>query len=182
MYNSIMSKRAIILRSERVALAEMKQEDQSYFHKWLSENASLRELIDDPKIPTMKDQSNWFERAQKPDRKFFSLVTAPDGKLIGNAGFVDIDENKKTATLRITIGHPEFIGKGLGSEAIGLLKKYAFEVADWEKLGLKVLEKNPRAVRSYVKNGFKLTGKESIDGKIKITMTLNRSEYFRDRS
>lgn len=182
MYNYSMSNRKIILHGERVALAEMLAEDQPFFRKWLSENAGLRELIDDLKIPTAEDQSNWFKRVQKPDRKFFSLVTVPDEKLIGNAGFVDIDEDRKTATMRITIGHPEFLGKGLGSEAIGLLKKYAFESADFEKLGLKVLENNLRAVKSYMKSGFKLIGKESIDGKIKLTMALSRSDYFKSQS
>ncbi|MFA5799506.1 MAG: GNAT family N-acetyltransferase, partial [Candidatus Peribacteraceae bacterium] len=131
-----MSERAIILQGERVALAEMTETDQPHFQRWLSGNVKLRELIDDHHIPTMEDQWKWFRRIQEPDRKFFSLVTVPDGRLIGNAGFVDIDEKEKKAVMRITIGNPEFLGKGLGSEATALLVRYAFTNTGWDLLNL----------------------------------------------
>lgn len=160
-----------ILTGERVALRAMTLEDQTQFHTWL-QSKELRALIDDERIPSMRDQHAWFERVQKPDRMFFSLVTVPEHRLIGNGGFVEIDPHGHEATLRITIGDPDSRGKGLGSEAVQLLVRYGFEVATWKRINLKVLKTNERAIRSYEKSGFKVASEHLQDGKTVFTMTL----------
>lgn len=167
-----MTNRTIVLGGEKVALAAMTLQDQPQFHEWLQQK-ELRDLIDDQRVPTIRDQTLWFERVQKPDRTFFSLVTVPDGMLIGNGGFVDIDPKRSEATLRITIGHPDFRGKGLGSEAVTLLVRYGFELAKWRRINLKVLKTNERAIRSYEKSGFKVTAEHLQEGKTVFTMTLD---------
>ena len=167
-------KRETVLAGEKVALAEMIQEDQVLFQRWLSENSELRDLIADTRVPTMEDQMHWFKRVQQPDRKFFSLLTLPDSLLIGNAGFVDIDAEKKSAWLRITIGNPECQGKGLGSEAVGLLVRYAFEIARWHRLLLKVLVSNARAIRTYERAGFTILREDLQDGREMLVMSLIR--------
>jgi RimJ/RimL family protein N-acetyltransferase len=173
-----MKNRDIVLTGEKVALATMTEEDQPQFQRWLASNAELRELIDDQRTPTMEDQILWFRRIQQPDRKFFSLVTVPDETLVGNAGFVDIDAKEHSAVLRITIGNPDYLGKGLGSEAIALLIRYAFQTAGFELLSLKVLRGNLRAIRTYEKNGFKVTREDLHEGKSILTMALSRSDYL----
>ena len=164
--------REIVLSGARVALAIMTEADQPYFQRWLSENAELRHLIDDHRIPTWEDQKKWFARAQQPDRKFFSLVALSSGELIGNGGFVDIDPAQKSATLRITIGSTAHIGQGLGSEAVTLMVRYAFEIAGWERIDLQVLTTNVRAIRSYEKSGFESVSQREKDGKTIVTMSL----------
>lgn len=169
-----MSQRKVVLVGTHVFLAEMTEADQAQFYEWL-QHSELRMLIDDPRIPTMEDQMRWFARVQQSDRRFFSLVTVQDEQLIGNAGFVDIDPVKKEATLRITIGHPDATGKGYGSEAVTLLVRYAFEVAGWKRLILKVLASNMRAIRVYEKVGFRSFSEDVQDGKTISTMQLLRS-------
>ncbi|MEQ1849550.1 MAG: GNAT family N-acetyltransferase [Candidatus Peribacteraceae bacterium] len=142
-----------ILTGSLVALATMTVDDQALFCHWL-QDTSLREQINDHRTPTMEDQMRWFKRVQEPDRVFFSLVTVTDHTLIGNAGFVDIDEQKKEATLRITIGSPEARGKGLGTEAMTLLIQYASVMRRWQRILLFVSPANERAIRTYEKVGF----------------------------
>lgn len=167
-----MTNRMIVLSGKNVALAAMTLEDQPQFHAWL-QDAELRDLIDDQRIPTIRDQALWFERVQKPDRKFFSLVTVPEHILIGNGGFVDIDPVRHQGTLRITIGNPASRGKGLGSEAVALLVRYGFETLKWKRIKLSVLKTNERAIRSYEKSGFKIASEYLQDGKTVFTMTLD---------
>lgn len=169
-----MSNREIILSGQRIALARMTSEDQPMFCEWLQSD-ELRSLIDDHRIPTLKDQMQWFTRIQQPDRQFFSLLTLPDHCLIGNAGFVDIDSEKQEATLRITIGDPDQRGKGFGTEAVQLLVRYASEVFGWRRVNLKVVQTNVRAIRSYEKAGFILDGEHLQNGKTICTMTLDLS-------
>jgi hypothetical protein len=83
-----MTTRDILLAGKHVALAVMTEDDQPVFQRWLSENAELRALIDDHRVPTLQDQQNWFKRVQEPDRKMVSILTASDHALIGNGFFV----------------------------------------------------------------------------------------------
>jgi RimJ/RimL family protein N-acetyltransferase len=169
-----MTKRTIILSGKHVALAGMTAEDQPHFQAWLSGNAELRALIDDHRVPTLEDQHKWFERSKQPDRKMFSIITVPQHDLIGNGGFVNIDPAKKEATLRITIGHVQSLGKGWGSEATGLLIKHAFQSMGLERIVLKVLKTNARAIRAYEKNGFQAAG-DDPDNAATLLMTLSKS-------
>lgn len=158
--------RAIVLAGSSVALVQMTSEDQPFFQKWISESEELRSLIDDQSIPTMEDQMRWFARVQEPDRCMFSLVTVPDGTLIGNAGFVSINHADHSAQLRITIGNPHARGKGLGTEAVGLLLKYAFTHMNIERVHLEVLPHNTAAVRVYEKHGFVISPTPGEKGRI----------------
>lgn len=168
-----MTNRRVLLGGKEVALAEMTADDQPFFQQWLSGNAELRALIDDHRVPNMQDQLNWFKRTQEPDRKMFSLVTVPGGQLIGNCGFVDIDGMQREGTLRITIGHADYLGKGLGSEATRLLVRYGFETMGLERISLKVLKTNARAIRAYEKAGFAVAG-DAPEGDATLVMTLDK--------
>ena len=100
------------------------------------------------------------------DRRFLSA----DGRIVDFGGI---------ATLRITIGHSEALGKGFGSEAVALLKDYAFSVAHWKLLTLRVLEENVRAILTYERAGFVSTGEDLQDGKTICTMTLEADSFLK---
>jgi len=108
----------------------------------------------------MEDQQRWFERSRQPDRRMFSLVTL-GGELIGHGGLVDIDDEKHTAQLRITIGDSSYWGRGLGTETARLLTEYGFAKRQLASIWLRVLPGNERALRSYEKAGF-LRGEREI--------------------
>jgi len=163
--------RTNVLTGTLTALRPMTEADQTKFCVWL-QNDELRSLIDDPRQPGLEDQMKWFKRVQQPDRKFFSIVTVPEGILIGNCGFVDIDAARQEATLRITIGNPDYVGKGLGTEAVQLLVSYGFGTMSLKHIILKVLDTNVRAIRTYEKAGFTKASEEKKEGKTIVTMSL----------
>lgn len=166
--------REIVMKGARTALSPMTEADQTKFCIWLQSD-ELRSLIDDPRVPGLDDQMKWFKRVQQSDRKFFSLITLPEGVLIGNCGFVDIDPTAQEATLRITIGNPDYLGQGLGSEAVGLLVRYGFESMSLQRILLKVLSTNTRAIRTYEKAGFSVESEDTKDGKTIMTMHLAKT-------
>lgn len=149
----------------------MTDADQPMFFQWL-QSPMLRKQIDDARIPTMEDQKKWFLRVQEPDRKFFSLLTVPDGMLIGNCGFVDIDAGKGEAMFRITIGDSNAHGKGYGTEAVQLLLKHGFEGMGLQRIFLRVLKSNLRAVRTYEKAGFIVLSENRENDKAILTMLV----------
>jgi len=163
--------REILIKGSLTALSPMTEADQTKFCLWLQSD-ELRSLIDDPRVPGIEDQMKWFKRVQQSDRTFFSLITIPEGKLVGNCGFVDIDTTKQEATLRITIGNPDYLGKGFGSEAVSLLVHYGFESMSLQRILLKVLSTNTRAIRTYEKAGFVPESEETKAGKTIVAMSL----------
>ncbi len=164
--------REIVLAGATVALSVMTEADQPSFHTWMQDPV-LRAQVDDLRIPTLEDQAAWFRRSKEADRRFFSIVTLPDKKLIGHGGFVDIDTKKHEAVLRITIGDTEAHGKGYGTEAVSLLLAYAFDTALWKRVLLHVLEGNERAIRTYQKSGFKRTSQRERSGQVILTMSID---------
>ncbi len=169
---------SLVIGGKSVGIREMTAEDQPYFQRWLEENADLRLQVDNPHIPTMEDQMQWFESTTaRPDRCLFSIVL-PDGTLIGNGGFVDIDHERKVATFRITIGNTQHLGKGLGTEATHLLLSYGFDVLGCTRILLKVLRTNERALRMYRRIGFRelhdLSSDDAVRGIIPFEITRDQ--------
>jgi RimJ/RimL family protein N-acetyltransferase len=172
-----MENRTIAIKGERVALAEMIQEDQPFFRQWLTDNPLLREQIDNDRIPTEAEQNAWFLRSKEPDRKMFSVIVMADNRLIGNAGFVDINTNLQSAQFRITLGDSSSHGKGYGTEVITLLLRYAFDVMRLESVWLRVLHDNIRAIHVYEKVGFIPSQVQESDEPRALRMTITRSIF-----
>lgn len=96
----------------------------------------------------------WYDtRNAANDRLDLAIVDAVSGQLVGEAVFNEYDENTGNVNFRILIGAAGQ-GRGLGSEAIALFVRYGFEQLGLHRIGLEVFSFNPRAERTYVKNGF----------------------------
>ena len=88
---------------------------------------------------------------------------------IGQIDIMNINWVSRIGTLGIVIGDEDFHNKGIGTEAINLLLRYAFERANLNKIELDVHEFNSGGIRCYEKCGFIQEGviRESMyrDGK-----------------
>ena len=79
------------------------------------------------------------------------------GCLIGRISLRDIDNGKAQARLGITFGAP-YIGRGLGTDALGLFLDHYFTDLGFLVLLLDVAAPNQRAVRAYERLGFSHIG------------------------
>src|SRR5207245_2612552 len=77
---------------------------------------------------------------------------------IGVAGLRDIDFKNRRAEFGISIGDRAAWGQGYGTEATQLIVNYAFGRLNLQRVYLHVLEYNERAVRCYLKVGFRKEG------------------------
>ena len=84
-------------------------------------------------------------------------IEADDNVLIGDIGLVEINWRRKEAELVVRIGHPEYIGKGYGYDAISSLLDYVFSTPAGSDLP-RVLADNLRAVKCFEKCGFARIG------------------------
>src|SRR5204862_77624 len=81
------------------------------------------------------------------------------GLYVGNCGLHEIDPVDRHATLGIVIGRKEQWGKGLGSDAVTLLCRHAFDGLGLHKVCLSCYATNERGLRLYARTGFTPEGR-----------------------
>ncbi|NKL67142.1 GNAT family N-acetyltransferase [Rhizobium leguminosarum bv. viciae] len=86
------------------------------------------------------------------------------GIVIGTARLDGIDLQDRRASYAIGIHSPEWLGKGIGTEATNLVLGFAFTTLQLHRISLRVIAYNTRAIRSYEKSGFVVEGLEREAG------------------
>lgn len=106
-----------------------------------------------------KDEvTSFFLKSIKDDDRYFFLITAPDGKIIGESVINEIDWNLRRANFRVALYRSTERGKGIGTWATEVTRDFAFEELHLHRLELDVYSFNPRAEKAYLKAGFKREG------------------------
>jgi len=81
-------------------------------------------------------------------------------KMIGSCGFFNLDKRNRSAEFGIMIGDKSYWNRGYGTEAVRLLAQHGYNTLNLNRIYLRVLETNPRAIRAYEKAGFTLEGRQ----------------------
>ncbi|MFX0124133.1 MAG: GNAT family N-acetyltransferase [Candidatus Hodarchaeota archaeon] len=102
-------------------------------------------------------RKTWNERIQGKNYTF-AIITNENGKYIGNISLKILNPISRRADISIGIFNPRYRSKGLGTEALELTIKFAFEILNLLSIELKVFENNERAIACYEKLGFKKIG------------------------
>ena len=101
---------------------------------------------------------DWYAtRNDQPDRLDLAVEDRGSGRLVGEVVLNELDRDALTCNLRVLIG-PEGRGRGLGTEAVGLVTAHGLGVAGLRRITLEVFEFNPRGQRVYEKVGYAVTG------------------------
>ena len=88
------------------------------------------------------------------------VIALRDGdRPIGLCGLHKPCRVARAAELGITIGERDCWGQGLGREVVSLLLDHAFLEANFNRVWLRVLDTNPRAIACYEKVGFVREGR-----------------------
>lgn len=95
------------------------------------------------------------------NRQLFSIETL-GGEHIGTCSLYN--QTLTEIQLGIRIGDKNYWGKGYGVEAVSLLTIYCFGVIGIDRVWLKVLPSNTRAIRCYRKCGFRFCGRLALNG------------------
>jgi len=175
------------MQGKLVRLRAYEKSDADALFRWFSDEEVTR-WLGPPNFPSRAHQEKFIElaSASSDDAKYFAIETL-DGKLVGDCGLRFIDWKSRKAEFFITIGEKQFWGKGLGSDALRIVVRLAFDKMNLNRLWLSVLADNPRAVRCYEKCGFVREGllrQESyVDGKYRdvLLMAHLREDYHRTR-
>ena len=106
-----------------------------------------------------QEHERWFTGVVlQPDCLFWAIETIAEGAHIGNVWLWAIDRRHQKAEVRIVIGEGGALNRGLGTEALELAARDAFDAVGLHRVYAYVLDINPRALRAFEKAGFSREG------------------------
>jgi RimJ/RimL family protein N-acetyltransferase len=180
-----------MISGERIRFRAIERDDLPTFVKWIND-PDVKQGIGIYLPFSMVDEQEWFDTMQKRPPSEHNLAIElkeltpqgdESGKLIGSCGFFNLDQRNAGSEFGIMIGDKSNWNKGYGTEAVRLLVKHGFYTLNLNRIYLRVLETNPRAIRAYEKAGFTHEGRQRQadfrDGKYidLLVMSMLRSEF-----
>ena len=153
---------APVLTGELVRLSVFDLEkDVEEWAGWMQDSEYQRLLDTGPSfLYTPAAIRSWLEKEGGQNYLVFSIRALPEDRVVGFIDLSGFNWPARSAWVAIGIGAAEFRGRGLGTEAMQLLARYAFEQLNLNRINLNVFGYNPRAIRSYEKAGFVHEGRE----------------------
>ena len=174
-----------MLKGKKITLRPIASADTESIVKWRNSEGVNRFFLDRRPI-TPESHERWLETQVFTGAvKQFIIVNNETGNDVGSCFLKDIDEVSKKAELGIFIGEDEARGKGLGSDAVLTLTGYGFDALELNKVYLRVLASNARAVAVYKNVGYKTDGvlrKDYFSGvrfEDVYIMSILKNEFFR---
>lgn len=95
----------------------------------------------------------------RDDGVSWTVATLDEDRFIGTTRLDRIDVDNRAANFAIGIVDPDYLGRGLGTEATMLVLRFGFEELGLHRIGLTVLADNLRAIAAYRKCGFEVEGR-----------------------
>lgn len=95
----------------------------------------------------------WDVREPTESAAHFSVVTLDGGELAGRASLWGIDTFHRGAHIGIRL-RPEFHGRGLGTDVVGVLCHYGFVVLGLHRLQIETFTDNRAMLKAAERNGF----------------------------
>lgn len=150
----------MILKGKHIELRPLRLKDRYKFFLMATESDATPfwygELYGDtiPSYTIFKHE--WADHYFKDDipQRGRSFGIYKEEELIGQINYNEIHKVEGSTDMDVIIADAAHHGKGLGSEAIGLLADYLFEVMEIRICTIEVLAQNPKAFHAYKKAGF----------------------------
>jgi RimJ/RimL family protein N-acetyltransferase len=137
--------------------------DAEALARWDLDSEYLRQLDSGPYRPNRAKQiKEAIEKQQNEDPHTiaFSVRTLTDDKLIGFVAFDEIDWRHGDTFVAIGLGDPAYRGNGYGTDALRVMLRYGFQELNLYRVQLNVFSYNERAIKSYLKVGFSVEGRQ----------------------
>ncbi len=145
------------VEGERLYLSPVNIEDAETYVRWLSDRSVSDGLGNTAHVFSLSAEREWLQK--NTEEYQFAIVRQRDDTLIGNCSIRAVSPVHRTAEVGLFIGEESDRGKGYGTEALGLLVDYGFQVLNLNSLMLAVYSFNKQAVSCYRKIGFREIGR-----------------------
>ena len=107
---------------------------------------------------SIEQQQQWFEKNIGDQRNFRFIIETPDDGAVGIATLVDIDWKNRRATHGIKLANKERRSKGIGTDSVMAVMRYAFDELGLHRLDGSWFDFNTASINLYKKCGWKEEG------------------------
>lgn len=155
--------KTIIINGNQILLKSFTAENlqDPRYYKWLLDKKVMRTIGRSEYLKPIEFSAVelYVKALQESDHDyFFALYTKNNKKFIGTVKIGSIDWYNKTADVGIMIGDKSYWGKGLATDALRSVCKYAFAYLHLLKLTGGCMAPNVAMVKCFEKIGFKKEG------------------------
>lgn len=131
----------------------------SNYHRWMNDPQVIRYLEVRHARRNFKDLREYISGViRNKQEAFFAICLNENGQHIGNIKLGPINRAHGFAYVGFLIGEREFWGRGIATEAVGLVTRYAFDVLGLHKVLAGCYANNEGSLRVFKKCGFKKEG------------------------
>ncbi|HON41809.1 MAG TPA: GNAT family protein [Bacillota bacterium] len=168
---------------DTVLLRQLAEHDLGTMARWDADH-ELTSLMGET-VRTESESRLRFAKLLSDRNSVAMAIVTQDGRLIGDIELTEIAWRSGDAELVVRIGDPSFRGKGLGSCAVRAMLEAAFDRLNLARVYLRVCADNRRAIRCYLKCGFRREGvvrrKLGPSGEARqvVLMTIMKSDFAR---
>jgi len=148
------------LIGEKIYLRRVEREDLggNYF-QWLNDTEVLRWMFNGAFPNSVEAMEAYYQGVVSGRTDIvFAIILKEDERHVGNIGIHRIEPIARSAEIGILIGERDVWGRGIGTEAIGLLAGHAFLRLNLNRLYAGAHEANAGCLRAFEKNGFRREG------------------------
>lgn len=149
------------LTGQNIMLREYQAEDISAIRAWVNDEGTTRYLSTRYWPPqTMVDTQEFLSRMLQSSHNAYNFVIADreTARYIGQLDMFRVDWRLRQGEIGMVIADAGERGRGIGTEALLLMQRFAFLTLGLERLELEVHMQNAAALRCYEKAGFTLEG------------------------
>lgn len=146
----------LMLEGRNITLRPLKMSDWEKTIQWRNDIGIKEMAMMHPFPITEMIEKEWYENILKSinDKTIYFAVAKKDDTPIGFIMLNKISYMHRNCALGIVIGEKEEQGKGFGKEAIELIRDYAFNTLNINKITVEVIGTNRNAISFYEKLGF----------------------------
>ena len=119
----------------------------------------LEELVVGWAFPlSIEQQQQWFEKNINDNKNFRFVIDTPEDGAVGIATLTGIDWKNRRATHGIKLANKERRTKGIGTDAVMAIMRYAFDELGLHRLDGSWFDSNTASKALYTKCGWKAEG------------------------
>jgi diamine N-acetyltransferase len=143
---------------EKIRLRAIERDDLPRYVVWFADAAVSANLASQMPMSLVQEERWYEENLKLPLEQQALAVDLRTGRRkwehIGGTGFHLIDKRNRLAECGLFIGERRHWGKGLGRDTLLTLLRYGFETLNLNRVQLRVMGFNERAIHLYEKIGF----------------------------
>lgn len=148
-----------IIKTQNYTIRPFKQEDALLWQVW-DVDSEIQAYMPEPcnESQDIQKQYDYIKECGDDEQGYYWSIETHNGVTIGTASLTEINSYHKVAEIGIVLGDKNYWGKGVATEVISELTKYAFENLSIEYISANAEEQNISMQKVFEKVGFTKDG------------------------